>query len=107
MDFFTEATDGITPENDVLLFEVHAEHNPNEALQHIGNIKLTSPLATSAFGDERLFFQHETMNRDLIKLKKQDSDKDENRKKLWQDMLERTVKRAETKSWLSKLNLTR
>jgi len=57
------------------LFDVRARYEPddrsNAELPSIGTIWLTSDLYRSTFGDERLFFQHETVNRDLKKLKQQ------------------------------------
>lgn len=56
------------------MLEVWARNDPDDAIrfpnsvdQHIANIRLTSEegLVTSTFGDNRLFFQHETMGDDF------------------------------------------
>jgi len=56
----------------VTLFTVKARYDPSDEdisdLPTIARIELTSALTKSTFGDERLFFQHETMHRDLKKL---------------------------------------
>lgn len=48
------------------LFEVWARDQPanwpeGSTDRHIANIKMNTQLTTSAFGDQRLFFQHEGM----------------------------------------------
>jgi hypothetical protein len=53
------------------LFDVMAKFNPEDEYEEIGQILLHTELFRSTFGDERLFFQHETINRDLNKLKQQ------------------------------------
>lgn len=92
MEYFTEL---YVPEEDdtgdvvpVKLFDVFALHNPTSDEQLIGQINLTSPLVRSTFGDERLFFQHETISRDLSKLAKQ-GDEGLDRKSQWLEMLEK------------------
>lgn len=58
-----------------MLFEVWARDVPEDLrrfpqgskVQHIANIQLNSQLITSDFGDRRLFFQHEKMNKDFDK----------------------------------------
>ena len=58
---------------DSILFEVWARDMPDDPqrfpegsrVQHIANIKATSSIITSNFGDTRLFFQHEFMGFDF------------------------------------------
>ena len=93
LDYFTGLTEDLRiGKSSVLLFEVHALKDPTSDAQHIGNIFLTSPLIRSTFGDERLFFLHETMNRDLTKLRKQDKAKGEDRREQCLEKLETTKK---------------
>lgn len=52
-----------------VLFKMFARSDPDTAAEHIGDVKLTSNLFKSEFGDERLFFKHERYERDLRTLK--------------------------------------
>jgi len=56
---------------DTVIFNVMAQSHPDDpmrfpdsAVEHIADIRLTSDLILSTFGDARLFFQHHTINRD-------------------------------------------
>jgi len=53
-----------------VLFEVHARRDPDSDTEYLGEIKLTSELFASEYGDEKLFFKHERYERDLGTLKK-------------------------------------
>lgn len=68
-----------------------ARHDPNDVdiadLPTIARIELTSWLTRSTFGDERLFFQHETIPRDAKKLKQQ-GEAGIARAKLWKSSVE-------------------
>ena len=77
LDFFEKWSDG-TDNGKVKtrLFTVKARHDPSDdrpvdRLPGIGAIQLTSELYRSTFGDTRLFFQHETITRDMNILHKQ------------------------------------
>jgi hypothetical protein len=53
---------------DKYLFEVWVRDTPEDLKEyHIADIKATSEIITSRFGDERLFFKHERMEPDLEK----------------------------------------
>lgn len=56
-------------EEGIMLFEVWAKNQPENHEDHfetmIAKINLTETLTKCQFGDERLFFQHETMRWDL------------------------------------------
>jgi len=47
------------------LFQLFGRSHPGAALQPIGRLVLTSPFTTSAFGDQKLFFQHTLFETDL------------------------------------------
>lgn len=51
------------------LFRVYAAESPDAfgRKEQIGEIKLTHPLRTGAFGDEQLFFRHQYMEEDFAK----------------------------------------
>jgi len=46
-------------------FPIDQQKYPNSREEHIANIRLTSRMITSAFGDKRLFFKHEKMDLDF------------------------------------------
>ena len=54
-----------------VLFTVQARKDPEDDLQTIGEVQMTSPLFRSLFGDQTLFFKHETFGRDLRRIKQQ------------------------------------
>ena len=70
----------------VTLFTIKARHDPDdvdvEDLPTIARIELTSELIRSTFGDDRLFFQHESFSRDMARLL-EDGEEGEARSKLW------------------------
>jgi len=69
LDYSKAQSDGIP------LFDIRAAYDPSdtrpidEDLPVIGTIRLTSELHRSTFGDERLFFQHESFGRDILKIR--------------------------------------
>lgn len=108
LDYFVKygelERDGKNRPKEITLFTVKARHDPSQAdvaeedLPTIAEIRLTSDLYRSTFGDERLFFQHETINRDLSKLHKQ-GDEGIARAKEWKDMIERHKRQTEDDTW--------
>lgn len=50
-------------------FSVWARENPGSEAQMIGKVYFTSELVRSKFGDDRLFFRHESFNRDIRRLR--------------------------------------
>jgi len=95
LDFFENWTPEVQADgtiDPVTLFTVKARHDPSlsnvsvENLPEIAKIQLTSELFRSTFGDERLFFQHETITRDFKKLRNQ-GDAGKAREKEWKKMI--------------------
>ena len=88
LDFFTTWQPATDEAGNVklALFDVKARYDPDDVstddLPSVGTIWLTSDLYRSTFGDERLFFQHETITRDLNKMKLQ-GDTGAQRRKDW------------------------
>ena len=72
LDYFSEWSPSLTDDGEVeptLLFTVRARYDPSDEavddLPIIAEIVLTSELYRSTFGDERLFFQHSVIGRDI------------------------------------------
>jgi len=95
LDFFENWTPEVQANGTIVpvtLFTVKARHDPSlsnvsvENLPEIAEIQLTSELFRSTFGDERLFFQHETITRDFKKLRNQ-GDAGKAREKEWKKMI--------------------
>jgi hypothetical protein len=72
----------------VTIFTVKARHyysdkaTPEADLPTIARIELTSDLYRSTFGDERLFFQHESLNRDFKRMNNQGEAGEQRRKEI-------------------------
>ena len=88
LDYFDEMSmlhlRDVSETSPVTLFTVKARENPGDDPKKIGTIDLTSELFRSKFGDEKLFFRHETFNRDLKYLRENPDESDE-RLKMWAD----------------------
>ena len=72
LDYFSEWSPSLTDDGEVeptLLFTMRARYDPSDEavddLPIIAEIVLTSELYRSTFGDERLFFQHSVIGRDI------------------------------------------
>jgi len=50
--------------SDATLYEVYALETPKSEAEHIGRLSLTEKLTSSRFGDNELFFQHQSMDDD-------------------------------------------
>ena len=70
------------------IFDVMAMYDPDSEQELIGEFMLTSDLFRSSFGDENLFFRHEPMWSDFLKLKEQ-GEEGQRRFDLWNEHLER------------------
>ena len=87
LNYFTDWSPSLTDEGEVVpivLFTVKARYDPSdeavEDLPTIAEIVLTSELYRSTFGDERLFFRHSVLGRDIWLL---NDIGDIERRKLW------------------------
>lgn len=60
---FNEATG-----KDMPFYHVYANSDPDAPFDHIGDIYTTTPVTTSLFGDERLFFRHEQVCNDYFRI---------------------------------------
>ena len=65
-------TSAVNSNNSMILFQVYARNKPNDPIAFrdtketlIANIRLTTPLIATTFGDRRLFFKHEGMKQDF------------------------------------------
>jgi len=79
------------------------EDPEDEDFAYIADIRLTSNLKRSKFGDERLFFRHETFSRDTANIKRHRNrytHKEAKAKaKRWQDAVERINKNITENIW--------
>ena len=86
MDFMTYFESWEPSTDPTVLFDLYAIDDPEGAEEHMGQIMLTSNLYRSTWGDESLFFQHHTINRDMKLLREQG---DKTRAKTWKNALEK------------------
>merc|ERR1711953_350531 len=85
MDFRDYFEAWVPSSDPTVLFDLYAVDDPDGPQEHMGQIKLTSKLYRSTWGDDKLFFQHHTINKDMKVLREQDQ---KARARTWKNALE-------------------